>query len=174
MATRMNHFAAFVRGAACMSSADDEAVTHGATSAQMLAGTDGSLSSSVENRRIKNDEDEDETVWYASPRGDGGAASVVAALRAAGEAARYHSRTTTVQLGSGRYQLLEPLVLPSGVALRGAKSGGTVLSGGVTITGWSPDAEARRPWLWRAALPSPLRGAFREFSNGPRKEGERL
>ena len=63
-------------------------------------------------------------------------------------------------------------MLPSGVTLRGTQGdNGTVLSGGVAITGWAPDVLGARPWLWRAPLPSPLRGAFREFSNGPRKEG---
>jgi hypothetical protein len=110
-------------------------------------------------------------VWHAAPNSNGGAASVVAALRAAGEAARLQNRATTVQLASGRYQLHEPLVLPSGVSLLGAEGGGTVLSGGVVITGWSVDGLAARQWLWRAPLPLPLRGSFDEFSNGPRKEG---
>ena len=65
----------------------------------------------VESTRIKNDEDE--TVWHAAPRSDGGAASVVAALHAAGEAARLQNRVTTVQLASGRYQLREPLEIPT-------------------------------------------------------------
>eukprot|EP01051_Picozoa_sp_SAG22_P015559 SAG22_NODE_2050_length_3084_cov_2.021106_2_plen_629_part_01 len=111
-------------------------------------------------------------VWHAAPSSDGGAGSIVAALRAAGEVAKLQNRATTVQLASGRYQLREPLVLPGGVSLLGAQSGGgTVLSGGVAITGWAPDGLGARPWLWRASLPPPLRGAFREFSNGPRKEG---
>jgi hypothetical protein len=119
-------------------------------------------------------------VWHvAEPHalgsGGGGAhsAAIDEALRAAGAAVRVHGhRTATVQLSAGRYELTSGLELPSGVSLRGATTGGdgaTVLSGGVRITGWQPDHQTGRSWLWRAPLPPVLRGSFHEVDavHGP-------
>ena len=90
--------------------------------------------------------------------------AITAALREAGAAVEVGGyRTATVQLSAGRYELVSSLELPSGVSLRGATmNGSTTLSGGVQIVGWRPDHEGGRPWVWRATLPPPLRGAFRD------------
>ena len=90
--------------------------------------------------------------------------AITAALREAGAAVEVGGyRAATVQLSPGRYELVSSLELPSGVSLRGATmNGSTTLSGGVQIVGWRPDHEGGRPWVWRATLPPPLWGAFRD------------
>jgi hypothetical protein len=106
--------------------------------------------------------DDDSTVWHAALHTDGGADNVVAALRSAGEVVQTRGGTATVQLAAGRYQLRSSLKIPSGVSLLGATGSGTVLSGGIAITGWQPESLSGQPWLWRAVLPLVLRGPLSE------------
>ena len=101
--------------------------------------------------------DDDGHSWHAAPHTDGGADNVVAALRSAGEAVQTRGGTAAVQLAAGRYQLQSSLNIPSGVSLLGATGGsGTVLSGGIAITGWQPESLNGQPWLWPCAGGAPM------------------
>lgn len=111
----------------------------------------------------------------AAPDGTGPLQNVARAVERA--RARREQGPVTIRLAEGRYPLAETLRLgpdDSGLTIEGVPRGGSVLSGGRRLTGWSRDATD--PRRWSVTLPEVAAGRwyFRQlFLDGRRLQRAR-